>query len=51
MFVQAEEKVMGKHIHENFANFKKNGADVSTAIPSTWLKWKFPTLIHIFLDD
>ena len=33
-----EEGVIGKHIQENFDNFKKNGADLSTAVTSTWLK-------------
>ena len=37
--VQAEKGVIGKHIQENFDNFKKNGADMSTAVLSTWLKW------------
>ena len=37
MGVQAEKWVMGKHIQENFDNFKKNGADMSTALPNTWL--------------
>ena len=26
-----------KHIQENFDNFKKNGADIITAVSSTWL--------------
>ena len=38
VFVQAEEEVVRKHIQENIANFKKNGSELSTAIPSTWLK-------------
>ena len=36
--VQAEEGVIGKHIQETFDNFKKNGADMSTAVLSSWLK-------------
>ena len=36
--VQTEEGVIGKHIQENFDNLKKNGADMSTAVPSTWVK-------------
>ena len=35
--VQTEEGVIGKHIQENFDNFKKNGAYISTAVPSNWL--------------
>ena len=35
--VQAEKGVIGKHIQENFDNFKKNGAYMSTAVPSNWL--------------
>ena len=38
MGVQAEKGVIGNHIQDNFDNFKKNGADMSTAVPSTWLK-------------
>ena len=38
VLVQAEEGVLGKDIQENLANFKKNGADMCTAIPSTLLK-------------
>ena len=37
MGVQAEKRVIGKHIQENFDNFKKNGAYMSTAAPSNWL--------------
>lgn len=37
MGVQAEKGVIGKHIQENFDNFKKNGAYMSTAVPSNWL--------------
>ena len=36
--VQTEEGVIGKHIQEDFDNLKKNGAELSTAVPSTWLK-------------
>ena len=36
--VQTEEGFIGKHIQESFDNLKKNGADMSTAFPSTWLK-------------
>ena len=35
--VQAEKGVIGKHIQENFDNFKKNGSYMSTAVPSNWL--------------
>ena len=37
MVLQAEEGVIDKHIQENFDNFKKNGAYMSTAVPSNWL--------------
>ena len=37
MGVQAEKGVIGKHIQENFDNFKRNGAYMSTAVPSNWL--------------
>lgn len=37
MGVQAEKGVIGKHIQENFDNFKKNGSYMSTAVPSNWL--------------
>ena len=36
--VQTEEGFLGKHIQENFDNLKRNGADMSTAVPSPWLK-------------
>ena len=36
--IEAEEGVIGKHIQKNFDNFKKNGADMSTAVLRTWLK-------------
>ena len=36
--IEAEEGVIGKHIQKNFVNFKKNGADMSTAVLRTWLK-------------
>ena len=35
--VQTEKGVIGKHIKENFDNFKKNGSYMSTAVPSNWL--------------
>ena len=34
--VQAEEGVLGQHIQESFETFEKNGADMSTAVPSLW---------------
>ena len=37
--VQAEKGVIGKHIQEIFDNLKKNGAYISTAVPSNWLIW------------
>ena len=37
MGVQTEKGVIGKHIQENFDNFKKNGAYMSAAVPSNWL--------------
>ena len=36
--VQTEEGFIGKHFQANFDNLKKNGADMSTAVSSTWLK-------------
>ena len=38
VIAQAEEGVIDKHIQQNFYTFKKNGADMSTANPSIWLK-------------
>ena len=34
--VQAAEGVLAQHIQENFETFEKNGADMSTAVPSLW---------------
>ena len=34
--VQAAEGVLGQHIQENFETFKKNGADMNTAVSSLW---------------
>ena len=49
MGVQTEKGVICKHIQEDFDNFKKNSADMSTAVPSTCLIWNVSYLIHIFL--
>ena len=38
MISQAEEGVIDKHIQQIFYTIKKNGADMSTAVPSIWLK-------------
>ena len=35
---QAEEGVLDKHIQQNFYTFKKIGTNMSTAVPSIWLK-------------
>ena len=57
MGVQAEKGVIGKHIQESFDNFKKNGAYMSTAVPSNWLIWNVSYLnpyifkwLKLFLD-
>ena len=34
--VQSAEGVLAQHIQENFETFEKNGADMSTAVPSLW---------------
>ena len=34
--VQAEEGVLEQHIQENFETFEKNGAEMSSAVPSLW---------------
>ena len=49
--VQTEKEVICKHIQENFDNLKKNGADMSTAVPSTWLKWKVSHFNPYIFDD
>ena len=36
VIVQAEEGVLRQHINESYEIFKKNGADMSTAVPSLW---------------
>ena len=36
--VQAIEGFIGKHIQEIFNKFKKNGANMNTAVSSNWLK-------------
>ncbi len=36
--LQAEDRVIGKHIQENLIISKENSVDINTAVPSTRLK-------------
>ena len=38
VIAQAEEGVIDNHIQQNFYTFEKNGADMTTAVPSILLK-------------